>query len=502
MRKNVHYNKKEKPIVRKKKQISHDLVCFQDTEATPLLRASSSRSPSSTMVEKNIGISQQTLVSNNGDRNVAAAKKLPQYIAGIAATLGALAAGMVLAWTSAAGKDGVLLAREYKIDITPDQFSWIGSLVNLGAAAICVPIGILCDMIGRKTAMLILVVPFTVGWILIIFASNLSMFYLGRFITGVSGGAFCVTAPMYTAEIAESEIRGTLGSYFQLMLTVGILLTYALGPQINMFQLSMISATIPIIFFGVFFFMPETPIYYLKKGDEDAARASLVRLRGPHYNVEPEILAQQEILAEVERNQVSFFAAIRGKAAIKGLIIGFGLMFFQQLSGVNAIIFYASTIFESASKSIPSDISTIIVGVIQVVAVFLSTLIVDRLGRRILLLVSCLSMFITTFVLGIYFYLQHDGTDVSNIGWLPLLCICTFIFLFSLGFGPIPWMMMGEIFSSTVKSTYNNVLLFFLLFLVDNRCQPKYYYAKRKITNKFALILQVSLAAAPACSTG
>lgn len=406
------------------------------------------------MVEKNIGISQQTLVSNAGDRNVAAAKKFPQYMAGIAATLGALAAGMVLSWTSAAGENGKDLAAQYNVRIDADQFSWIGSLVNLGAAVICVPIGILSDVIGRKTAMLLLTIPFTIGWLLIIFADSVFMFYLGRFITGISGGAFCVTAPLYTSEIAESEIRGTLGSYFQLMLTVGILATYILGPNVSMFHLSIISALVPLVFCAVFFFMPETPIYYLKKGDEDSARASLVRLRGPRYNVEPEILAQREIMAELERNRTSFSEAIRTKAAIKGLIIGFGLMFFQQLSGVNAIIFYSTSIFKSASESIPAATATIVVGVIQVVAVFISTLVVDRLGRRILLLVSSFAMFLTTLTLGIYFYLKHNGTDVSSIGWLPLLCVCTFIFLFSLGFGPIPWMMMGEIFSSTVKSKY------------------------------------------------
>lgn len=404
------------------------------------------------MVEKNIGISQQTLVSNAGDRNVAAAKKFPQYMAGIAATLGALAAGMVLSWTSAAGKDGVKLAEQYNIHITPDEFSWISSFVNLGAAAICVPIGVLSDIIGRKTAMLMLTIPFTIGWLMIIFANSIWMFYLGRFITGVSGGAFCVTAPLYTSEIAENQIRGTLGSYFQLMLVVGILVTYILGPNVSMFQLSVISALVPLVFCCVFFFMPETPIYYLKKGDEDSARASLVRLRGPRYNVEPEILAQQEIMAELERNRTSFSEAIRTKAAIRGLIIGFGLMLFQQLSGVNAIIFYSTSIFESASKDIPAATATIVVGVIQVVSVFLSTLVVDRLGRRILLLMSSTAMFLTTLILGVYFYLKENGTDVSNIGWLPLLCVCTFIFLFSLGFGPIPWMMMGEIFSPTVKS--------------------------------------------------
>ncbi|KAL7288117.1 facilitated trehalose transporter Tret1 [Trichogramma pretiosum] len=427
------------------------------------------------MPEKNIGISQQTLVSSPGDRSATEGAKLPQYIAAVSATLGALAMGMVLAWTAAV-KDEKELSRQYKIEVDAEQYSWIGSFVNLGAAAICVPIGVISDKIGRKTAMLGLAVPFTVGWLVISFANSVLMFYLGRFIVGLSGGAFCVAAPMYTSEIAESSIRGTLGSYFQLMLTVGILFTYLLATVLDIYQLSLLSTVVPVVFAGVFFFMPESPIYYLKKGDEDSARAALVRLRGPNYNVESEIQAQLAVMAETERNKESFSTAIRSRAAIRGLVIGFGLMFIQQLSGVNAIIFYASKIFASASEDISASTSTIIVGVIQVVAVFISTLIVDRAGRRILLLSSIVSMFVTTLIIGIYFFLKHQNAEqVKSIGWLPLLCICLFIFMFSIGFGPIPWMMMSELFSSTIKGIAgSSACLFnwFMAFIVTKYYSP------------------------------
>ncbi|XP_051172813.1 facilitated trehalose transporter Tret1-like isoform X2 [Leptopilina boulardi] len=427
-------------------------------ERTPLLD-SSNRS----MAEK-VGISQQTLVS---DTNLdGRARKLPQYAAGLASTLGALAAGMVLAWTSPAGLEVegtniTKLAHEYEIPISDDEFSWIGSLTTLGAAAICVPIGILCDLIGRKFSMLMLVVPFTIGWGLIIGANSVSLFYAGRFILGVSGGAFCVAAPMYAAEIGESEIRGQLGSYFQLMMTAGILLTYAFGMAVNILWLSVISAIVPIIFFVAFMFMPESPTYYLMKGNVDAARTSMVKLRGSNYNVEPELLIQQEILDEMNRNRVSFFTAIQSKAAVKALIIAFGLMFFQQLSGVNAIIFYAAKIFTAAGSSLSSEVCTIIVGVMQCAAVFVSTMIVDKLGRRILLLASEVAMCLTTLLVGVFFYMQEQKMDVSAIGWLPLTSVCLFIVLFSLGFGPIPWMMIGEIFSLQTKGTAGSAACLF-----------------------------------------
>lgn len=403
------------------------------------------------MNEKPIGISQQTLISNDGSQLIRA-KRFPQYAAGLAATLGALAAGMVLAWTSSAGDGGIHLQERYNIPISATEFSWIGSLTPLGAGVICIPIGILADIIGRKYSMLLMVIPFSVGWLLIIFANSVLMFYFGRFITGLSGGAFCVTAPMYAVEIAESEIRGSLGSYFQLLLTVGILCSYILGNYVNMFVLSIISAIAPLLFFAVFMFMPETPMYYLKKGKEDAARSSLLWLRGSNYNVEHELQSQKASLEEASNNNISFMVAIRSKAAVKGLIIAYGLMFFQQLSGVNAVIFYSGQIFKDAGSSLEPAIATIIVGVMQVVAVFISTLIVDRFGRRLLLLSSIVAMFVTTLILAIYFYLMEKNAEsVTQIGWLPLVSVCIFVILFSLGFGPIPWMMMGELFAPEVK---------------------------------------------------
>ncbi|XP_070160344.1 facilitated trehalose transporter Tret1 isoform X2 [Polyergus mexicanus] len=403
------------------------------------------------MSEK-IGISQQTLVSTNGQK----ARKLPQYLAGIAATLGALAAGMVLGWTSSAGENGKNLMQDYHISISISQFSWIGSLATLGAGAICIPIGILADLIGRKTAMLFMVVPFTIGWLLIIFSKSMLMFYFGRFITGVSGGAFCVAAPLYTSEIAESEIRGMLGSYFQLMLTVGILLSYVLGAVLeNMITLSIISGIVPLIFFAVFFFMPESPVYYLKKGNQEAARKSLSRLRGDQYDVEVELQAHREALEKTSRRGVSFVVIIKSAAVKKGfwiaLVIAYGLMLFQQMNGVNSIIFYSSDIFAKAGSSLPPAKASIIIGAVQVISVFLSSLVVDKLGRRILLLASIVVMFLMTFILGIYFYCITHTTAFDNLKWFALIPLCVFLIMFSFGFGPIPWMMMPEIFAPEVK---------------------------------------------------
>lgn len=338
----------------------------------------------------------------------------------------------------------------------------------------CFPIGYICDLIGRKLAMLLLVIPFIAGYLIIIFANSLVMLYVGRFITGMAGGAFCVSAPMYTSEIAQKEIRGALGSYFQLLLTVGVLFAYVVATFTSIIAYTIICAVIPLIFGVVFFFQPETPVYLLKKGKEQEARASLIRLRGNKYDVDAEIRDIKAQLEADEANKVPFAKSFSKLATKKAFFISFGLMFFQQLSGVNAVIFYTSTIFEDAGVDL-GKVATIIVGAMQVGATFVASLIVDKLGRKILLLGSAFFMAVSVALLGIYFTLSNrelvDKDTVNTLSFLPVLSLCVFMVAFSLGFGPIPWMISAEVFPAEVKSVASSAagtFNWFLAFIVTN----------------------------------
>lgn len=126
-------------------------------------------------------------------------------------------------------------------------------------------------------------------------------------------------------------------------------------------------------------------------------------------------------------------------------------------------------LFQEAGSELEPSTATIIVGVIQVVITFISTLVVDRLGRRILLMISGGVMAICTLLLGVYFYLSTETDDSTDLGWLPLTSVCVFIVAFSLGYGPIPWMMVGELFAPQIKgfaSSLSCVLNWLLAFLV------------------------------------
>ncbi|XP_018573951.1 facilitated trehalose transporter Tret1 isoform X2 [Anoplophora glabripennis] len=383
-------------------------------------------------------------------------KKLPQYIAALSVCLGSVAAGTVLGWTSNIS-DKLRNSELNDIFIDLDAVGWIGSFATIGGMLMCFPIGYICDLIGRKWGCITTVVPFTVGWLLIIFAANTGMIYAGRFLTGLAGGAFCVAAPIYTSEIAQKEIRGTLGSFFQLLLTCGILLSYVAGAYMSPRNLSILCAVIPIVFAVVFFFQPETPVYFLKNQKPAAALDSLQRLRGPTYNCDDEIKEIKDTLDQDASIKVSFFEAMRTTASKKALLICFGLMFFQQMSGVNAVIFYTKDIFESSGSTLPASTATIIVGVMQVIATFISSVSVDRFGRKILLLGSVLFMMLSGLILGVFFSLKDrnvlDADGVDKISFLPILCLIIFICAFSLGFGPIPWLISAELMPQEIKST-------------------------------------------------
>lgn len=155
---------------------------------------------------------------------------------------------------------------------------------------------------------------------------------------------------------------------------------------------------------------------------------------------------------DVRRNTTSLFEALRNRSARKAIIIALGSMFFQQFSGINSVIFYSSDIFTDANVQIQPSTCTIIIGIIQIIATSVATMTVDRLGRKILLIISGIFMALCTLSLGIFYAVQQDDPEsVVNAGWISLVSLCVFIIAFSLGAGPVPWTLMGELFSSDIK---------------------------------------------------
>ena len=159
---------------------------------------------------------------------------------------------------------------------------------------------------GRKWAMIILVIPFTIGWVLVIWAQNFTMMFIGRLMLGLAGGPFCIAAPQYTAEIAQKEIRGTLSCFMELLQVSGILFAFIVGGGVNVFWLSIIGGVIPFIFGAIFYFMPESPTYLISEGKDDDAVIAFKRLRGEDYDPSEEVEVLKADFLEESNNNLSF----------------------------------------------------------------------------------------------------------------------------------------------------------------------------------------------------
>ncbi|CAB3365728.1 Hypothetical predicted protein [Cloeon dipterum] len=372
---------------------------------------------------------------------------LTQFVAAAAATLGAMALGTVIGWSSPA-QIPVLAGDVYGFSVSVTEFSWISSVVPLGAALSCLPTGFLVDWIGRKYTMLFISIPFVIGWAFIVWPAAVGMLIAGRLITGFCGGLFCVASPMYITEICDIKIRGLLSSFFQLLLVIGILISYIIGAFVPIFWLSVISGIIPIVFAVCFFWMPETPQYLLRRGKDMEAAKALQWFRGKQYDIKNELDSMKEAGEDERKNKISFIAMFRNKIAIKGMLIMFGLFAMQQFSGINAVLFYANSIFSDAGSTLDTDINSIIVGAVQVAATIPASLVVDRLGRKLLLLISSIAMGVFIVILGFYFFFQEEW---SEQGWLPVTLLVLYIIFFSFGAGPVVWVVCSEMFAPQVK---------------------------------------------------
>ncbi|KAK8733783.1 hypothetical protein OTU49_006478 [Cherax quadricarinatus] len=398
---------------------------------------------------------------------------LMQLLAAISVTFGALSYGTGLGYASPAGpmlKDN---STNETLVITDDQNNWFSSTVNVGALVGGLLGGVCINMMGRKWTMVVSVFPFLASWALIGFAQNFAMLISGRVVMGLTAGVTCIAVPTYIGEISSPDIRGTLSTFFQLMVVVGIEYGYVFGAIMNTWRgLAGICAIPAVIYLVLLLFVKESPPYLLSKGKDKEAREALQFFRGRDYNVEAELQVMQQL--QEARGENTSFRDLMAPYILKPLFICLSVMMFQQLSGINAVLFNLNTIFEVSGSDISDDVSAIIVGAVQVVATIVAGGLMDKAGRKLLLIISAAAMVISLVALDVFFYekAQDEAWAVSTLGWLPLTSLIIFISAFSIGYGPIPWVMMGELFSLNVReaasslATMVNWTLSFIITLV------------------------------------
>ncbi|XP_063234646.1 facilitated trehalose transporter Tret1-like [Bacillus rossius redtenbacheri] len=407
------------------------------------------------------------------------AMKWPQYLAGLLASLPMLCTGSVTSWTSPAlahlqrpgnGTEG----------LSAHEASWVGSMMPLGAIVGAVPAGFLADLLGRRLLLLLLAVPFLLGWVLVIVAGySVPLLYTARFISGFAVGATTVAIPLYNEEISEVKIRGMLGCYLDFMITAGFLWCYVINAFVDYFWLTVLCAVQPAVFFLSFAWMPESPVHLLAKGRDDQAEEALRFFRGAKhvagYDTRPEMQCMREFLKEGRTDEAGVESGSsrmgyiweclfrRGPVSTtaKAMRIIFGLVIVAQTTGIQGVIYNTVDIFERGEGSLSPYLCNTLIAVIQFVLSLVTLMLVDRVGRKLFLYLSGAGMSISIALLALHFYLKNiDGLYVENFGWVPCISVTLFISTYASGFGPLPWLIMSEIVPTESKAWVGSICVF------------------------------------------
>jgi len=339
---------------------------------------------------------------------------------------------------------GPLLENDFPMN--PLVRGFMTAAVPLGALVAASVAGPIADRFGRRRVLMSAAALFAVGALIAAAITTVWMLVAARLVLGLAIGVAAVTAPLYIAESAPLKSRGGMVATYQLAITIGILGSYLTGLVITgagMWRLMFGLGAVPGLLFLVgLAFLPESPRWLVLKGFAGEARAALGRLRGPRWDVDGE-LEEMVLTAKAEAGHKVGYRALFEPAVRPALIVAVGLFFLQQLSGINAVIYYAPEIFETAGfdSADTQILATVGIGTVNFVTTILAMFLIDRVGRRPLLILGFAGTAATMLIIALAVL---NATLVPS--WLVIAMLLLYIASFAISVGPLPHVMMSEIF--------------------------------------------------------
>jgi len=375
-------------------------------------------------------------VKNNGRRFV--------YLATAISALGGMLFGYDIGVISGAI---LFIKKEFSLSLSSEEI--VVSSVLLGSLIGAAAGGVLADKLGRRRLLIATAIIFGLGAIGAALSPSVVLLVIARVVAGIAIGVASFVAPLYISEIAPIAIRGKLVSVNQVALTSGIVISYCIdyafaGSQSWRWMFAM--AIVPAAAFGIgLLFIPDSPRWLSAMGQKNKARAVLKEIRPPDQ-VESELKSIGNSLSQQKAKWSELLTPFLRPA----MIVGIGLAIAQQITGINTVIYYAPTIFKFAGLSSASVaiLASVGVGLINVIFTLVAMQLIDRVGRRPLLLVSLAGMAISLFVLGLAFKLPQLS---GSLGWIAVISLMVYVGSFAVGLGPVFWLILSEIYPLRIR---------------------------------------------------
>ncbi|WP_415640002.1 sugar porter family MFS transporter [Paenibacillus sediminis] len=355
-----------------------------------------------------------------------------------------------------------------RFDLSAGMLGWMVSSLIVGATIGAASSGVLSDKFGRKKMLIVSAILFVIGSVGSAIPTSVTGLVVARMIGGLGVGMASTLSPLYIAEIAPARNRGRLVSIYQFAVVTGIFVTFFINAAIagygdDAWDIS--SAWRYMLGFGIapgliyillLLFIPETPRWLMKQKQEVRALDILERMNGKE--------AAKSELHEIMNLKEEEAASIKEvfKPALRlPLLVGVILAILQQITGINAIMYYAPEIFKQTGAGTNAALTqTILVGVVNFVFTLVALWLIDIIGRKALLLIGSVSMTICLFAVGYGF---HSG---NMSGYLILFFILLYVASFAISFGPVVWVMISELFPTRIRGRATAIASF-CLWLAD-----------------------------------
>ena len=418
------------------------------------------------------------------------------------ACLGTFANGMILGYTAATlaelnntrtGPDG------YNLPLSSEYSRTFGTVLRIGALVGSLVAGLLSDWFGRKASIILAALPFIIGWYFITFAHTLpnqdgfiTVLEVGQFIVGLGTGWTSICVPVYVAEISPKEWKGFFGSFQQLFSSLGIFLVEILGyittfkpADFRYYHVSLIAMAIVLVFLCLMLLTKETPRWLLAHHTEEEAKAVLFFLRKKQEIVDKEFQEMTDIVKpQPKRTLKDKICQFKQQAVFYPVLLVLGVVALQQLTGFTILISYGLIVFQRSNVTQAALVVTFVVGLSQSLFTLLGSFLVDKMGRKILLVIGAIVLAISNILIAISDILTDRQQRNSNFSYMALSGFVLFMIAYSLSWGPVPWVIMAEMnpqsvrgFASGLARALNWLMAGVILYFdrPDNRSSAPYW---------------------------